>query len=184
MGDTGSLMLGFLLAVFGIRLLAIPQTYAMQGIHQQSIQYSRRTFVPACLWYHPGFQLSAWRDIRRFVPTVVTCTICCKNSLKSVGICITVYSTTILFYCVVLDLPAVEYHTHRDFTFAFTGCHGGKTLTRLTLSVRGKLEKAAVNIEDYRKHNQFVKTYFERIDTKYKTKKIFVVEDNRMYLPW
>lgn len=158
MGDTGSLMLGFLLAVFGIRLLAIPE-HTMQGMH-----ISNPFSILVGLLFLPVFDTirvfsirmakgySPFRADRRHLHHLLQ-----KNSLKSVGICITMYSTTILFIVLSWIFQPLNTTLTVILLFAFAVAMAETLTVAHVIRSRKKLEKAAVNIEDYRKHNQFVK---------------------------
>ncbi|MBK9543628.1 MAG: undecaprenyl/decaprenyl-phosphate alpha-N-acetylglucosaminyl 1-phosphate transferase [Bacteroidetes bacterium] len=158
MGDTGSLMLGFLLAIFGIRMLSIPEHIL------ETLKISNPFSLLVGFLFLPVFDTirvfsirmtkghSPFRADRRHLHHLLQ-----KNNLNSIGICIAMYATTILFLVFSWIFQPLNTTLIVVLLFSFAVALAETLTIAHLVRSRKRLEKAAQNIDAYKKSNQFIK---------------------------
>ena len=158
MGDTGSLMLGFLLAIFGIRFLSIPSSVLeplgivnpfslLVGFLFLPVFDTIRVFtIRICKGHSP------FRADRRHLHHLLQ-----KNNFNAIGICITMYSTALLFTALSWFLQELNTTLTAVLIFCCAVALAEILTIVYVLRSRKQLATASRDIAQYKKSNQFIK---------------------------
>lgn len=158
MGDTGSLLLGFMMALFGIRLLSTPTVLL------ETISVSNPMTLVMGLLFLPVFdtmrvfyiRLSAghspFHADRKHLHHILQ-----KNNLSSKQICVVMYGTTTAFVVLSWILQPLNASLALILLFSSAIALAESLTIALLVRTRRKMSSAADALREQKKYNQFLR---------------------------